>query len=392
MEELLRGLVLDLERRCQVLQQRLAGISGEGEVNDYAISAYVELAHTLRDVRRLLADPSLGVPELQPDYLRSYRRLHEYTQLIESYHLPILERYNDVDRRATRFCRALAEQAGWPILVPLVSASSTSYYWTVPDFNIIGVPSAEMSTLLGLPDFGHELGHTLMHARSNQLIGDFVYKELLEYIEVAQQRAKAQERPPEHLALYNALFGQWEAEWVIEFASDMIATYLIGSGFAWQHLRLCAAVGGNDYHPAFGEWAVHPADEARMRGVLMVLTLMEEDSSTLQERWDAYLEMSGEPPPAEYSICYPQELIERLAARVVTGCQALGVKSFKEQGSDSIAPLLNEAWRRFLSAPDGYTVWEKEQLAKLWRELGFDDAKLKSLECLHFPGDRHSRP
>jgi hypothetical protein len=206
----------------------------------------------------------------------------------------------------------------------LVAAFSSQYYWAMPNFNLICAPATEGRTLLGLPDLCHELGHLLLWHYESTLTGNFL-QELAGYLASERRRVAAQQRPPEYRRLYDLLFTQWYDAWLREFVADMVAAYLVGPAFGWQHVRLCAGRSHNTYHPALGEAAEHPADEARLRGVLAVLELMgmPEVAARIGGLWHEYMAASGETRPADYDVCYPQPLMKSLARHTVAGWQAL---------------------------------------------------------------------
>lgn len=376
MEDFLRALLHDLERRCIALRDRLAAIQIDPDMRDHALGGYQVAERARRDTAQLLADPSLGSPALLSNHLQLYKRGHELATLVESYVLPFVERYGETDRRLTRLCRRLTAQVGWPLPAPLVVAFSSQYYWTQPVFHLICVPAAEETTLLGLPDLCHELGHILFLHHETTLLGDFT-QQLAEYIAQEQQRVDAQQRPPQYRLLYDLLFTQWHDAWVPEFVSDMVATYLVGPAFGWQHVRLCAGRSQAAYYPALGDTAEHPADEARLRGVVAVLEYMKEAAAgaRVQALWDRYTAVSGESQPADYEVCYPHGLIESLAQRTVEGCRSLGLRSFNQladpPGTGDIPSLLGEAWEQFLANPQAYADWERARLDTLWQEIGF---------------------
>src|SRR5439155_1841239 len=110
-----------------------------------------------------------------------------------------------------------------------------------------------------------------------------------------QRRIVTEQRPPGYAALLVSLFGQWGDHWLREFICDMIAAYLIGPAFGWQHIRLCAGGSRSAYHPGFGEAAEHPADEARLRGVRAVIRRLgaEVEGQEMQRLWADYLRVSG---------------------------------------------------------------------------------------------------
>ncbi len=375
MDAFLRGILRDIERRAEVLRDRIAAIPADPDLGDYSLSSYRLAEAVRRTASSLLDDSSLGVPSLLVNHLRTAQDLERRSKLIESYFVPFLERYGDTDRRVTRLCRRLAEQVRWPLSPPLVLTFSSQYYWTVGAFNLISAPAAEGSSLLRLPDLCHEMAHILYEHNRTQLTSDFV-QELANYVEQERKRATRGQRPREYLRLYDPLFAQWRDAWLVEFVADMIATYLVGTAFGWQHVRLCSGEGQAVYRPALGEASTHPADEARLRGVLAVLSRMGSSGGPkIKALWDSYLMVHGEVRPADYDICYPQLLLESLADYVIVGCQALGLRAFHETNipgnpHPDIPCLIMEGWDRFLENADAYAAWEKTCLGEVWASLG----------------------
>ena len=288
MQEFLRGLLQDLARRCEAIQERLAAIPDDPDTSDHALHAYTTLERVRRSALQIASSPDLTNQTLLPIHVRRYKRLYEEVSLVEAYLLPFVERYNQQDRLLTGFCRLLAGQVGWPLEPPLVGSFSADYYWTVAAFKVICVPAAEDTSLLGLSDLAHEMGHILMLHYAAQLVGDFM-REVVQYIQQAQASVVNQQRSPEYLALYDQLLASWGDEWLQEFACDMIAAYLVGPAYAWQHIRLTAGNGSDVYHPTLGEIGGHPADEARLRGVIAILekTGLTDKVQEVQDLWDS---------------------------------------------------------------------------------------------------------
>jgi hypothetical protein len=114
------------------------------------------------------------------------------------------------------------------------------------------------------------MGHILLLNYPDEFAGDFLAESTVHFQE-ERQRIENEQRPPAYEELIERLYALWSDMWVWEFASDMIATYLVGPPYGWQHLRLCASLGGSAYFPSLGEIAEHPADEARMQGIRSVL-------------------------------------------------------------------------------------------------------------------------
>jgi len=378
MAAFLRGVLMDLERYCVVVRDRLAAPSVADEVRDYALDAYGAVERVRREVSALLVDPMLGSPALQPTQYRQYRRWRELVLLVESYPLLFVERYDASDRRLTRLCRRLAGQVGWPLPPPLVAAFSTQYYWTEPRFNVVCAPATEGATLLNLPDLYHELGHILMERREEDLVGDMA-GEIDAYVRAEKGRVEMQQRPPHYRPLYDRLLGQWRGVWLAEFVADMVATYIGGPAFGWQHIRLCAGMSHGAYVPGLDETADHPADEARLRGIVAVLDNLGlgDDARRIRDLWARYLHVGGETRPADYEVCYPQALVASLARRVVAGCDALGLRPFAPRAEEggSIVALVGEAWEIFLEDSPGYEAWERARLGALWLDLDGEDGE-----------------
>ena len=374
MEVFLRGMLRDLERRSAILRDRVTAVPDDPDLRDHCLTGYHIAESLRREAAVLLADPSLGAPALLANHLWAAQELERRASLMESYLLPFVERYGEADRRLTRLCRLLAAQVRWPAPLPLALTFSSQYYWTVAPFNVIAAPATEGTSLLRLPDLCHELGHILQVDHQAALIGDFI-QELGDSIEQERQRAVRRQRPPQYLSLYDPLFAQWRDAWLVEFVADMLATYLVGPAFGWQHVRLCAAEGQAVYFPALGEVATHPADEARLHGVLAVLARIgSADGQRLQELWVRYLAVRREAKPADYEVCYPEALLESLARHVVEGCHAIGLRGFHEprDTEPDIPSLLREAWERFIDDADSFQDWEQARLAELWAALGLD--------------------
>jgi hypothetical protein len=63
----------------------------------------------------------------------------------------------------------------------------------------------------------------------------------------------------------------WADARLEEFVCDVGATYALGRSFDYQHVRLCALLGGHLFEPELGQRSTHPAHAARMRIVLAAL-------------------------------------------------------------------------------------------------------------------------
>lgn len=363
MANFLPGLLHDLRRRCVHLRDRLIALPDDPAFNDLAVSAYQAVTLVIREIDVLFADPTLHDPAFAADHLRRFRRWAEQVILTESYAVPSLERFHPDDRRLTGLVSRLITEAAIPVPDPVVVASSTQYYWTLPYFALVSVPAGEAASLLGLPDLAHELGHLLVVLHGPALLA--VAEQIVaDYFAAAIATAQAQAAP--HTAdLVTAAF-QWSDEWLTELACDVVGTYVFGCAFALQHVRLCAFFGNPLWSPSLGESAVHPADESRLRVAVAVLRAMgdEAGAAAAEDAWAAFAAASPEPKPAGYDICYPPTLVKDVAEALQDACRQLGLHGCPDDPT-KLAGLVAEAWRKFQADPTTYGAWEDTALGQL---------------------------
>jgi len=372
-EQLVRGLLIDLLNRCDVLKRLLKKDGYHEDVRDYIDWIVRELEKVIVDTQQILKDPAFESPQLLPNNLHSYNRLVEKLHFIESYPVPFVIRFNETDQKITRLCKLLVEEINYPLPSPLIACFSNQYYWTKPEFNLICSSTLESDFLLGLPDLCHELGHILVFKYKDNFLTKFLM-ELEEYIRTELYRIKAEQKPNNYIEGYAHLYIRWKDHWVKEFISDMIATYITGLSFGWQNMRLCAGMSLNIYTPGFYEEGKHPSDESRMRGIFAMLRLLKIDYSKVEEKWNHYKAIAGNIEPQEYRLCYPDTLIESLAKYTYRACQEIQLKSYTKQSSSftqtSIVFILNNAWEYFLDNPEDYRDKEVVLLNKIQMLLG----------------------
>ena len=377
MGDFLRGLFYDLVRRCQVLRSLLEHREHHPDVTGYAIQILDWIAQIEGEIVGLMADPTLGTPPLLANNLRDYRLRAQLIKLLEWFPVPAILCYGPSDHYFFTLMTATTSQINYPFPLPIVSALNKGYYWSKPEFNLLGAPVLEGHSLLGLPDLFHELGHVVVHQRGDDLLGQFE-GELRAHFATERQRVHDEQKPPEYEIILEQIQEQWIDAWMIEFASDMIATYLVGPAYGWANLRLCSSSLSDDvFRPGPDDvGATHPSDDARLQGIVKILNLsgLEADVRQIERRWDDYVTLTGHNVPQDYALCYPPVLSERLTQLVYHGCTGLGLRVFTEQASTSgdinIPMLVNDAWKEFLTRPDKYPQWEESRLAELKRSLG----------------------
>jgi hypothetical protein len=370
-EGLLSGLLGDLERRSSSLKRIIAALPELPETAAHALECYEILERARRDARDLRLDPSLGDHRFLGNYLGLFQRLAERVRLIEWFVVPFLVRFDAGDRILTRLARRIIAETALPVHFALVGGFSTEYYWTFAQYSVIAVPAGEGEFLLGLPDLCHELGHMLMDVQETTLLGGFPTR-LAAHVRSQEIRMKADQRPPQYVSDYLAHFRHWDEDWVLEFACDMVGTYLAGPAFGFQHVRLSATLAQSPYYPTLGEAAEHPADGARLEGIIAVLEELSDAAGAVAVRdmWSRYITMQSDVEPADYSTSYPVSLVSDLARTVAAGCRTFGIKSYQQAAPSDVIRIMLEAWDNFRANPDAHGSYEDATVSRLKNELG----------------------
>ena len=152
-----------------------------------------------------------------------------------------------------------------------------------------------------------------------------------------------------------------------EFFCDLFAVSTAGPAFAWSHYHLCIERGGDPFETPLVSTTTHPADDARMRAALLMLTALgfDAEAKQIEETWRDYLRIMDYSPAPEYRQCYPDILLSGTVSAAEEGIKGSGVVVAEP---DTLVPgvaLLNDAWQEFWQAPEDYQAWETEKLKAL---------------------------
>jgi hypothetical protein len=378
MTHFLRGLVKDLQNKVQILLTLLNSTKiHEDLAADYAWLIQGRLERLQTTLTDMAADDDLLNPILLVNNLKKYRTLSREVQLLEAFPIPVILRYTESDHYFFKLSRCICKQIGYPLVPPVVSASSADYYWAYPQYRLIAVPVGEEFLLLNLPDFYHELAHYLYAAYTSYLVGEFM-NDLDRYFEIETERTRDEQQANPDWELFEAINFEWKEKWIIEFICDMIATYLTGPTYGWANLRLCAnsLARFEIFGPTLKEFPAveHPSDEARMRGIYAMLRKFKQDNEikNIDEKWQQYMTLSSNERPQGYIYFYPDDLLADLAQYVFDGCKNIGLIPFTEQQLSTemnLTAMLNAAWNKFRQEPDQYPDWERTQLKELRTKL-----------------------
>lgn len=365
MASLLEELFHDVARRAGEIEEELGKCRGNvpAEVESYRADMEQRASRARVIVEQILADPDLPHPLLAVNFFRDFRDIARLVQALENLPLLVLRRFNDRDRAMTHLARRICQEANFPYPAPICSSLSSQYYWTVAGMDLIFVPSLEPDRLLGLADLYHELGHIVLYREERRLRipGLAIVDRHFDRLHREGQHANW---PAESLRELETYRHRWRAAWLLEFGSDLIATYLIGSSFGWCNIRTSTNLGGELYHGNDS----HPADDARATGIDCMLRRIGEAraASEIRDRWSELVRLSGESVPPRYDVAYPHELIQDLCELVFTTCHSLGLNQWDGHNQTAaIGSALRDAWNEFRQRPDSFGGYERQSLDKL---------------------------
>lgn len=284
--------------------------------------------------------------------------------------LPFFAHYGPDERYLTLLAEQLADEAGFTIPTPIVGTFSSTGYWTIPDPVAVAVclPAVDYGQLLAFPDLVHELGHILLEEAKGGPTGRFLSESIGPYA----TSLGTVDGDPEFA---DALYSQYQ-DWFIEFAADVIATYVCGPAYGWQNVRL-RAQGGPDlampWEPAgpapLGadpEPFSHPADHARAAVIGAVLRGSGESvaADRIQAEWESLTAHVGQPPPV-YEVSYPRTVLDDVVSMTLEWCRAVPLIPYADAGADTVVAHIGRAWELQLADPVAFAANEDTMVAEL---------------------------
>ncbi|GAB1545300.1 hypothetical protein NUACC21_79760 [Scytonema sp. NUACC21] len=338
------------------------------ELNLYLNNIDTELEKLTHDIQKIIDDPDFGVSYLLKNQVNSYRRSAEEVNILETSKLTLLYHFNQKDYYFYRFAKLFCKNVQYSDESPLVSAHSSDYFSALPTVNIINIPLCEDNFLLAIPDFVHELGHLFYNCYENEILQPFT-KNIRQYIKEQRESLKNKAASKSYQNYFKLLEQTWLQEYIIEFSCDIFATYLVGSAYGWSHLRLVLESETEIYYPSFGDEGTHPADEARMRAILLTLKELGETEQVekISQQWEQFKSIMVGLPDGEYGYCYPDEILRKLAQQVIAVCEQIGLVPYYKQpnSNDNLPSLMQQAWQQFHDNPTGYAEWETQTVEQL---------------------------
>ena len=328
-----------------------------------------------------LAEETVVDTALQtPRRVRLFTRIVEQLETVENVGAFALSRVSQDDDFLNRLITDVCSEIRYPLIPPVVSHISQDYFHIYLDFNLLCLPLMESRFLLHLPDIYHELCHPFQQKQNAGLpvLESYhaAYKQsLFEMVRYFRNEITAAERVRKpagnlyHLQLWRT---SWAKFWMEEFFCDLFGVLMAGPAFAWSHYHLCVKRGGDPFETPLIFESTHPADDARMRAVVMMLaaTGFEAEVKPIEKAWRDFVEVMGYDKEPEYQQCYPQDLLFEIVSAAKEGIKGTGVVAAKPDALKPIVGLLNSAWQEFWRAPEDYQAWEAAQFDDLRTSAG----------------------
>lgn len=369
LKDYLDGAEADLLRRGEVLLGKIPS----GQSREFHL-----LIQRCRDKLNNLLNQIPELAKLDTDIrLRRFKRIVYEIDMLEQNAVAALNRATDDDKFLNILIERIVREIRYPLLPPVVTSLSQGYFYIYPEFGLLAVPLGEADALLHLPDLYHELAHPLVEERHDPRVKPFrlgLRRALLEvqsYISAELEREQRSRGPQSYSHFLNVWWKSWNEGWLVEFFCDLFATYTLGPAFVWSHLHLYAKRGEDAFDVPGYSYTSHPADDARLRAMLLGLKLagFSAEIPDIESKWQDFIDITGYTETPEYRRCYSGELINKMAIIAFESVRQMGCRVATPSTSDKIHVLFNTAWSEFWRAPKAYARWEEQAVRQLRQEL-----------------------
>ncbi|SMC54033.1 hypothetical protein [Pedobacter nyackensis] len=378
MRNFIKALYADLLHRIDVVVADINSIQHHDDIKDRFITDTLKQFADIRDVLQDAFDTGvLEYDEFTGNNLYLFNKANREFNAIHSYRYLAIKNYKKPEIFFFRLITQIYNEHRINALPPIVSTISNHdyYYWAVPYFEIIALPSGEENSLLNLPDMYHEIGH-LMHSmfrggsseQSAKIIDKYFASEIVRVEdEGLGEHFKGPLEDARHL---------WAASWLEEFSCDLVGTYMTGGAYAWTNLKLLST--GHGSSKIFESSESHPADEARMEIILMMLEKLglDAEKAKVERSWKSFLKDTEVFRPSIHKMIFPKKLLQQIVDEFFEFYQNADLASYTELsalGQGSISEILNEAWATAQADPLQYFAYETGKILDIRDSFGLKD-------------------
>lgn len=375
MKDFIKALYVDLIHRVDVVVLDIKNKEHHKDIKDRFISNTLDMLASIRqELQSVVTAGMLEFDEFSRNNIYRFNKLHRRFKAIHSYRYLPIRTYGKPEEFFFRLITRIYQEHRISALPPIVSTISNHdyYYWAVPYFEVIALPSGEEKSLLNLPDLFHEIGHLLhsmFQGKSCEMSGAGVDRHFDAEIVRVQDEGTAQHfQETLEIAKYF-----WLDSWLEEFSCDLVGTYMTGPAYAWTNLKLLTTGHGSAKIYEYSE--SHPSDEARMRIILMLLDKLgiQDECKKIRTAWGAFLSDSQIHKPKDYFLLYPDKILQQIVDEFFEFYQNADLASYSElnaSGQSFIADILNTAWETAQRNHDAYFKYEEGIIERLRTEFG----------------------
>ena len=341
----------------------------------------MQLDETQKALQSLTEETIVDAALQTPRRVRVFKRIVKHLNIVEGVGVFALSRTNPDDDFLNQLITDICEEIAFPLIPPTISHISQGYFRIYPGFNLLCLPLIESRFLLHLPDIYHELCHPF-HQKQNTDLPSLesyhaaykrsIFKMVKHFRDeiTADERVRKLEGKVYQFRLWDTY---WAKYWMQEFFCDLFGVLTTGPAFVWSHYHLCVKRGDDPFetplrfksHPALE--STHPADDARMHAMLMMLTKIgfKAEGKRIEKAWQDFVKVMSYSPIPEYRQAYPESVMSKIVSAAKEGIEGTGVVTAKPDVLTPIIGLLNSAWQEFWQAPEGYQAWEAAKVEAL---------------------------
>ena len=373
-EQYLTGSIAQSLERTRQLRQIVQGRYPR-EYDGLRQICLTQLNETQEALQRLTEETMVNTALQTPRRVREFKRIVKHLNAVEGVGVFALSRASQDDDFLNRLITDVCREITYPLIYPVVSHISQDYFHIYRDFNLLCLPLIESWFLLHLPDIYHELCHPFHYKQNTDLPALESYhaaykRSLFEMVKHFRNEITVAERVRKPGGKFHQLRlwdTSWARYWMQEFFCDLFGVLTIGPAFVWSHYHLCVKRGDDPFKIPLMLVSTHPADDARMHAMLMMLNKIgfKTEGKRIEKAWQDFVEVMGYSPIAEYRQAYPEFLMSEIVSAAKEGIEGTGVVTAKPDTLTPIVGLLNSAWQEFWQAPEDYQAWETAKVKAL---------------------------
>lgn len=373
-EKYLTGSIDQSLERARQLRQIVQG-QHPREYDGLRQICLIHLDETQTSLQRLTKETIVNTALQTPRRVREFKRIVRQLNAVENVGAFALSRVSQDDDFLNRLITDVCREINYPLISPVVSHISQDYFHIYLGFNLFCLPLIESRFLLHLPDIYHELCHPFHQKQNTDLPALESYhatykRSLFEMVNHFQNEITAVERirkPKGKFYQFQLWRTCWGKFWMQEFFCDLFGVLTTGLAFAWSHYHLCVKRSGDPFDTPLMFESTHPADNARMHAMLMMLRKMgfKTEVKRIKKAWWDFIEVMDYRSTVEYQQAYPESLLSAIVSAAKEGIEGIGVVTAKPNALTPIVELLNSAWQEFWRAPEDYQAWETAQFDAL---------------------------